>query len=342
MPAKRRLLTSGLQFNGTAKKARGDHLAQLAPGVLFAAVRPWGKAFPFFEGLETDVPLWQVQIVGSAKDAFGPGKALKFSREALLEHPDKDVRCLESLEKVLRVKLNIGAPPAQGVIDPDDVGVVPWNVAVYCAGADPSPALDFVTFVLDHKKRVGELAVVPRLGLLTTPRGFDFGKDFSRWVRMDFPLPKPFAVGPPKGRRHVVCQLELARAEAAGGGEEQPEEEDDEEKPSQGSGRAENPAGGRRYSLLFYGGIYAYRGRFDEKDVPGAHAPSPSGRDRDYVRALEVEDSSEGKLTIQEIFADVLLGVPLHFVNAASAEDPLAKWVAEQESVLATEMAETE
>ena len=60
------------------------------------------------------------------------------------------------------------------------------------------------------------------------------------------------------------------------------------------------------------------------------------------MRALEVEDSSEGKLTIQEIFTDVLLGVPLHFVNAASAEDPLAKWVAEQESVLATEMAETE
>ena len=65
------------------------------------------------------------------------------------------------------------------------------------------------------------------------------------------------------------------------------------------------------------------------------------GRDRDYVRALEIEDSLEDKRR-EEIFADVLLGVLLHFVNATSAGDPLAKWVAEQESVLATETAETE
>ena len=108
-----------------------------------------------FEGLETDVPLWQAQIAGSAKEAFGPKELLKFVCE--------DVRCLESLETVLRVKLNIGAPPQSGPLDPDGVGVAPWNMAIYCAG-------------------------------------LSFGKEFPRWARMDFPLPKPFAVGPPKGR----------------------------------------------------------------------------------------------------------------------------------------------
>ena len=104
---------------------------------------------------------------------FGPKELLKFAREALLEHPDKDVRCLESLETVLRVKLNIGAPPQSGPLDPDGVGVAPWNMAIYCAGPDPSPALDLVAFVLDHKKRVGDLAAVPRLGLLTAPRSLN-------------------------------------------------------------------------------------------------------------------------------------------------------------------------
>ena len=42
------------------------------------------------------MPLWQAQIAGSAKEAFGPKELLKFVCEALLEHPDKDVRCLES------------------------------------------------------------------------------------------------------------------------------------------------------------------------------------------------------------------------------------------------------
>ena len=329
MPAKRRLLADGLQFNGATKKARGDPLAQLAPGVLFAAVRPWGKAFAFFEGLETDVPLWQVQIAGSAKEAFGPKELLKFAREALLEHPDKDVRCLESLETVLRVKLNIGAPPQSGPLDPDGVGVAPWNMAIYCAGPDPSPALDLVAFVLDHKKHVGDLAAVPRLGLLTAPRSLSFGEEFPRWARMDFPLPKPFAVGPPKGRRHVVCQLELARVEAAKGegvdGEELLGEEEEGNCGETGPG-----AGGRRYSLIFYGGIFAYRSRFDEVDVPGAHVVGRNGggRDRDYVRVLEIEDSLEDKRRVQEIFADVLLGVqgradPVAPVSRPGHREPL-------------------
>ena len=52
------------------------------------------------------------------------------------QHPNENVRDMESLERVLRVRLSLGGPPPpSGKFDVDEVGVREWQTVLYCAGS---------------------------------------------------------------------------------------------------------------------------------------------------------------------------------------------------------------
>ena len=64
-----------------------------------------------------------MQVVGGGRRAF-VFQVLNAAREALLHHPDENVRNLQELEAQKMVKLIVGAPPTIGSNDPDSVGIV--------------------------------------------------------------------------------------------------------------------------------------------------------------------------------------------------------------------------
>ena len=130
------------------------------------------------------------------------------------------------------------------------------------------------------------------------------------------PLPPPFGVAPPKGRRHVLCQME--RKEVG----------EDAEKAV--------------YNFVFFGGIFVFRERFDEAGVPGALAPAvKEGDKQEYVRILEVEDSAEGREKVTRVLEEVLRSLPIYCVDAvADPTDAMTEWISQRKSVFVGEREE--
>ena len=113
------------------------------------------------------------------------------------------------------VKLIVGAPPTTGSNDQDNVGIVTWNPVLYVAGPTPNAALEFIHMVAQHKVRSG--AITMCLQIRTSKPQCHGRSD---------PMPSPFLALPPRGRRHVLCQLERQAPEKQ-------EEDSDEEREGQ-------------------------------------------------------------------------------------------------------------
>ena len=182
------------------------------------------------------------------------------AREALPSHLSPDVNSLAELEKVLRVRLQTGAPGPSGQVDPDGVGILPWQTCVYAAGETPVEALKFIHFILSHKVHHGILPTMPELSVDVI--GGNLRNLPEPWVLNETavvdPAPKPFSVVPARGKRHVLAQLEQKAIEGEGS-QAQEEEQDDEEQQ-----------GGSCYVFSVFGGIYPFRARFNENSIAGA------------------------------------------------------------------------
>ena len=121
------------------------------------------------------------------------------------------MRSLYDLENILKVRLQFGGPQPGGQLDPDGVGVTQWQVALYAAGPDPFEALKFIQFVMKHKIRTGSLSAMPRLCVQMVTGELEMGALPQPWeleTNAVTSVPKAFAVQPPRGRRHVLAQLE--------------------------------------------------------------------------------------------------------------------------------------
>ena len=254
--------------------------------------------------------LWQVQLAGGNTGAFA-FRILTVAREALLEYPNAEVRTLKDLETVLQIRLVVGSPAQAGPSDPDGLGFVDWQLAIYATSLEG--ALSFVHFVLNYKVQKGYLASMPELAAHVADVGADALPDPWQPLRdANLTLPKPFSVLPPKGRRHVIVQLEKQVEEV-------------------GSRAA-------AYILTFYGGIYNFKDRFEDKGVPGTLvATSADAEHKDYVRYLEVKVDTAGMQQVEMVLEEVLKGMPLYFVNMAGDSDVMAIWLQKQPSIVQAE-----
>ena len=72
-------------------------------------------------------------MAGNAKHDFA-NRVVAGSRNALLDHPDEEVRNLKTFEKVKRVRLLSGQVNPREEADLDQIGVQAWNPVIY---ADP-------------------------------------------------------------------------------------------------------------------------------------------------------------------------------------------------------------
>ena len=259
--------------------------------------------------------MWQVQIVGTAQNAFGY-QVLAAAREALGQHPNQDVRTLQDVEARLGVRLVLGGPPVSGGrLDVDGVGVQPWRTVLYAMGQDVRYALDFVHLVLAHKAQKGAIARMPHLAVHFVGRRAQNMTLPGPWQKAvdSIHLPPAFAALPPKGRRHVLCQLEWK------------------------SGHDEEDSAGElppKYVFSVFGNAYPFRTYFDGRGIAGAQLEeSASGDTRQYVRYVEFESLDQCTEVVGAILIECLHGLPVFFVNMVSADDPVAQWLLAQESV---------
>ena len=113
------------------------------------------------------------------------------------------------------IKLLNGAPPQGGPADPDAVGLEPCLAAVYCTGESPQEGLDIFKHLLQfrsvRKRRDRSISQPCRLVSWRPATPTDpFGKKPEGWIYQQLRADehKPFSALPPRGRRHVMMQME--------------------------------------------------------------------------------------------------------------------------------------
>ena len=203
--------------------------------------------------VDVDTPLWQIQIVGDAQNTFSY-QVLVSLREALLRHPNEEVRSLQDVESKLRVRIVLGGPPGGGgLLDVDGVGVQPWRTALYVAGVDPVAGLDLIRFLLDYKVQRGRISRLPELRVQSVGNMRARYTLSSPWFEMQPPqvAPGAFEALPPRGRRHALCQLEWMS-------------DISDSKAGEGSDSA------GKYVFTVFGGIYPFRNFFEDMNVIGS------------------------------------------------------------------------
>ncbi|CAJ1382674.1 unnamed protein product [Effrenium voratum] len=311
---KRRFAACHVQLGDAGKVAkRGDVASVDGEAELVATVRPWGSATWTFEDTSLETQLWQVQICHSGKNAFGY-QLLAMTRSALQqEGTGLQASDLKSLEAQEKVKILNGAPAQMGPSDPDKVGLEPWQVVLYAAGENANAALRVVELVLKFKVSKGLLTSLPALSAVFPVDGFDWPDLPAGWARKstsEVECLKPFGALPPRGRRHVLCQLEKKEAEDSQSAED-------------------------KYDFTFFGNIYNFRDVFEAKGVQGGYVPLEDGNGgREYVRLLRVSDTEECRAQIKTVLEDVLRGAPVYFIDATNESDNvLVQWLLQQPSV---------
>ena len=204
-------------------------------------------------------------------------------------------------------------------------------MAIYCSNV--ADALSFIRFILDFKVQHGYVASMP--DLLLHAADADTGLLPSPWRVLSDPAfvpPEPFRVMPPKGRRHVVAQLE--KNEDGVDGSAGSDEDNDHDAAESAATRQEDDA---PYTLSFWGCIYHFKERFEAKGIPGSLVPINSQEHKDYVRYLKMSLDDEGKQQVELVLEDILKGMPVYFINTAGEDDPMAAWLQQQPSIFQKE-----
>ncbi len=251
-------------------------------------------------GGDAETSLWQVQVVGGSRRAFA-FQVLNAAREALLHHPDENVRSLRQLEAQKMVKLIVGAPPTTGSNDQDNVGIVTWNPVLYVAGPTPNAALDFIHLVVQHKVRSGVITMPQFAVQVFADQDIQAPAPWQvvPCVDMPDPMPSPFLALPPRGRRHVLCEFERQAPEKQ-------QEDSDEEREV-------------KYIFSVFGGIYAFREGGSRNTLSkGLKCRSTT---QEYVRMVEFSGLEEGKSSLTGILQNCLQQIPIFFINMAGSQD---------------------
>lgn len=265
-----------------------------------------------------DTPLCQVQFAGDNQRVFAY-QILTIAAEALSEHPDVRVRSLKDLEEVQQLRLIIGAPAKSGDSDADGVGLIDWQLAIYSGAGGVDAALNFIHYILDYKTRKGYISTMPGLAVRVMFSEAAVALP-APWQELDdesIIMPKPFAALPPKGRRHILAQLDWK------------EEESDQR------GQGSDDPTSTQYQLSFFGGIYHFKERFENHRIPGTLLPTSNPDKRDYVRYVDISLAhAAAEQRVLAVLNSVLLGLPVFFVNGVGSDDPMALWLLQQPSVL--------
>ena len=131
-------------------------------------------------------------------------------KDAILEHPNQEVRTLQDVEKILQIRCILGSPAQVGESDADKDGFLDWQLVLYSCNLEG--ALGFIHFILDYKVRKNVLAGMPELAVHAAHTGRSPLPSLPPpWRKVDsgaLAVPKPFSALPPPGRRHVLAQLE--------------------------------------------------------------------------------------------------------------------------------------
>ena len=312
---KRRRFSARQMAPSQASLARSEADGSEAETVrLVVTVRRWGSAASAFKDAPANLQLWQLQVCHACRDGF-TFSALASCREALLRHPNPQVRSTRQLEDVLMIKLIVGAPASSGPSDPDKVGIEDWRLVFYVAGEAPSEALEFIRFVAQHKIAKGQLRSLPPL--VVACREELPGPLPEPWVHDPTAVCQgPFGALPPQGRRHVLCQLEL-------------------QSDPPGSDDVIELDGNREDSHIFslFGGTWGYKAAFDALGIPGGRVETSAGDE--YIRKVVIGDDEAGKAKLRLILEDILMGVPVYLIDATGQpSDPLSTWLQRQKSVV--------
>ena len=297
---------------------------------LVATVRRWGSTFGVFEDGSRTEPLWQLQIAHGGRQSFGY-QLLTVCKEALQQHPNENVRDPLHLETELHMRVLSGAPPQTGHPDPDGVGLEAWRPVIYAP--TPADGMGIVEFIMKHKIGTGQVLEMPRL-VAVFP-----GEQLTEVPTVPAPwVVQPahtlqlqtFTALPPRGRRHVLMQVELAEVppnrgslpvihEAAGSEDEQTQEQ---ELPDS------------TYAVMFFAGIYGFRELLDAANIQGGTVPRPDGTKDEYVRHLKATCSDADKQRLKTILEQALLEVPVYLIDqTGNQDDPLVSWLLTQPSV---------
>ena len=289
---------------------------------LLVSMRRWGSAITVFEGASKDDPLWQLQVSHSGRNSFGY-QVLAVAREALLEHPNSSIRDLDQLESVLHVRLVNGAPPHTGPLDPDGVGLEAWQVVLYSTST--TSALDIVHFIMKHKVGKGQILHLPTMTAACQDGSLVSVPDPWTLDARPAQLLKPFAALPLRGRRHILCQLEVEHQTASKADVPESQQEDEQ--------TAAEPETSNTYIFSVFGGIYLYKDLFDAANIAGGFV-AQADNTRDYVRFLQVVDNEEGREKLTAVLEEVLLNVPVFLIDSTGmANNSLVQWLGEHPSV---------
>ena len=265
-------------------------------------------------------PLCQIQLAGGNQKAFAY-QILAVAAEALREYPDSRVRSLKDLEEVQQLRLVLGSPAKSGENDPDGVGLVDWQLAIYSGAGGVEAALNFIRYILEYKVKKGYVPSMPGLAarLLQFSEPIALPAPWQELADDSVSLPKPFEAHPPKGRRHVLMQLDRQEQDGT---------------PASNNAEQEKKDGDAAYLLTFFGGIYHFKERFENHNVPGALLPTGKTEKRDYVRYLECGGGAAAEDRVRGVLGSVLLGLPVFFINGVGGGDPMSAWLLRQPSVI--------
>ncbi|CAE7362405.1 unnamed protein product [Symbiodinium sp. CCMP2592] len=299
---KRRFQAHEVALQEPLTKRNSNNTDPTAGRFLLATVTYWGSAAHYFDNTPTTTKLWQMQIDHAGYNNFS-FKLLQVVNDTLRNYPDPNITDLKSLEQHMKIRVLNGAPSQQKEDnDPDGMQFNPWRPVLYVGNENPNPLLDLVYRVLQHKVDSAHILDMPALQVQS---------NCSHWSPTQEDLPQPwqllrtepewmpniFRVLPPRGRRHIVCQLEAAEDE--------------------------------HYDLMFLGGLYIFRDKFDAQQVPyGFHKTADPTEKRIYVRLLKVKNDQEGKEKVLRVVDNVLYHMPVYFYHYIDdKKDPMLTWL---------------
>ncbi|CAE7388806.1 hypothetical protein AK812_SmicGene43285 [Symbiodinium microadriaticum] len=299
---KRRFQAHEVTLQEPLAKRNNNNADPTAGRYLIATVTYWGSAAYYFNDTPTETKLWQVQVDHAGYNNFSY-KILGIVNDTLRNYPDSNVTDLKSMEQHLKIRVLNGAPSQQGEDnDPDGMQFTPWRPVLYVGNDDLNPILDLIHRILKHKVDQAQILDMPVLQVQSNcaqwnpaqedlPQPWQLLRTEPEW------MPNIFKVLPPRGRRHIVCQLETA--------------EDD------------------HYNLMFLGGLYVLREQFDTQQIPyGFHKTADPTEKRIYVRLLKVNNSEDGKNKILRVVNNVLHHMPVYFYHyIEDKKDPMLTWL---------------
>ena len=301
---KRRFQASDITVQAPTPRRNNDPQQTGDGQTLTVTFARYGSAAFCFDHASTREELWQAQVDHAGYNNFG-FKILQIANEVIRSYDDSRLTDTQALETHHKIRLLNGAPTqAKEDNDPDNMRFVPWRPVFYVAQQSIAFFLDLVYRIMKHKNDAGHITDMPEFHVQGAKDDWLPPEGLAEpWQKLDTDpdwLPSIFRVPPPRGRRHVLCQIE----------------------------RNENTTEGE-YTFLFWGALWVYRDKLDGLRMPGGFVPSHDPTEkRTYVRMVKINDDTEGRTRIEGILRNGFHNVPVYFIDQLhERENPIYKWM---------------